>query len=84
MDDCSGATAFDDVDGDITNDIVTSGDFPIDTSMLGVFTIFFVSLWRQCLEQEKKAYMCACTRFTLDQLLWILHAKVDGPITRVF
>lgn len=37
----AGATAFDDTDGDISDLIVTGGDFPLDTSVLGLYTITF-------------------------------------------
>lgn len=36
-----GATAFDNIDGDISDLIVTGGDFPLDTSVLGLYTITF-------------------------------------------
>mmetsp|Transcript_7907 Transcript_7907/g.29253 ORF Transcript_7907/g.29253 Transcript_7907/m.29253 type:complete len:1100 (+) Transcript_7907:604-3903(+) len=37
----AGATAFDDVDGDITDQIVTGGDFPPDTNMEGIYKIVY-------------------------------------------
>eukprot|EP00958_Prasinococcus_capsulatus_P002220 scaffold201_cov405-Prasinococcus_capsulatus_cf.AAC.44 len=78
----AGAIAFDDVDGDISDQIVTGGDFPVDTSKLGVNVITYDVSDSFGNEAETKTRLVSVVNTTNSDGIVCLTIPPEDPITK--